>query len=62
MVLGLLLSGNAYAKQIILSNCYKSEIAYADGDPVDEETINQLTLILNNYIFVLGVQHGCSKE
>ena len=44
IVLGLLLSGNAYAKQIILSKCYTSNIVYADGEPMDEETIkNEVT-------------------
>ena len=42
VVLCLIFGGNAFAKEIILSQCYNSKIAYADGDPVDQETINQL--------------------
>jgi S1-C subfamily serine protease len=61
LVLGLLLGGNAYAKQIILSKCYTSNITYADGEPMDEETIkNEVTTefdksnwVENKYIFDL---------
>ena len=61
IVLSLLLSGNTYAKKIILSNCYTSEIEYADGEPADKETIeNEIRTefdkskwIENKYVFDL---------
>tara|TARA_B100000787_G_scaffold11129_1_gene8319 strand:+ start:114 stop:911 length:798 start_codon:yes stop_codon:yes gene_type:complete len=41
VVLGLLLSGNAYSKIIIFKNCYNTSFKYADGDTVDKETLDK---------------------